>query len=449
LAENQEPPQNNLGMQESLHKISQKHKNDFIKKSFGERFYYAYCFCYYLTYALALVSIGNAVGFFVGKFESAGLPIAITIGLVITFLLEYAKTNLFFNNAVIGFYATGRTQTNFVLFGLFLLCLGASIYTSVLGAGELVKYFDKRQASTDQANTQTEEQTRQTFTRQSEKAEREHKAHIASLKTEYATKIATEQQGLTEYKYSVTWEGKINMHNPTTAYTITSYQQRISELQKSLQKELDTANLAYQAKTAQASTTQKEAQDRIKKQYEKTTNKNQESFWNWFYLALFVAGATEALIIVCNWFVIYFQYYISIKEPAQVLGIAQTPMQQLAGTFQSFLYHFTMGKQVLPNTSQVLPNTSQDLHQVLPQHLPKNKIGFNRDKQDLPEGYKPPLTLKEALQEGIIKDTRLLTKIYGVNINQVSEARQALKETTPPKTKYIITDLFAKEGKGV
>lgn len=418
-------------MQEKLYNIYEQSKNDFIKKSFGERYYSVYWFACYGFYFFAFLSIANAVGFFYGKmYLVTGVYVALLLALLGTSLIEFLKA-LFFNLACKSFYKEKiSTIEKSVLSLLFGVLLVVSIFTSIWGAEEVVQMIDTRQARQEQT-TESQRQTHHlAYQRQMAEAEKTHLAYIASLKADYAKRIQAEQNGLAEYKQSVTWEGKINIHNPANAYNINAYQTRISELQASLQKEIDLAHRAHKAKTDKADKQEAEAKAHIDLSYQKRTQANSQShtYYLWFWVS--IAGVTEVLIMLCSWFEVHYKYYLVIAEPKKV-GLAKSPMENLADSFKSFLY-LMLGRQDLP---QHLKQDLQDLKQDLPQHLPQNNMGFEvgkkKKKQDLPEGYQPPATLEQALKEGIIEDPRILTAIYKININTLTEARKALQKEAP------------------
>lgn len=441
-----------IKMQERLKNITTEAQDYFAEKSLAEEFYGLRLFCLYALLPLSLLSMLNAIGLFILPTQSWGsFVLMLTIALLLVGLIEWAKTYSFIK-AMKQFYTRGFTGF-FVFFSLvFVAGLALSVYTSIQGAQELVRNFDSAQVRQDLKTDSLKTHHRNTSGQAQAQAEKAHATHIANLKADYTRRIQAEQQGLQEYKNSVTWEGKINIHNPANAYNLNAYQERITSLQKQLTKELDAATLAYQQNTRKIGETEKETLTTLAQKHREasTQNARNQSFSVWFWAI--VSGANEVLILFCAWFLIHYKY-LAQHEP-KALGLKVGIFKHL----ENFIFMYDLQGAPLPPTQDL-----QELRQDLPNHLPKNKLGFDVGRQDfdkdLPKSYRKsyaksykdlPDTLEEAIRQGFTH-TPSLTARYGVSINQVHEARKTIEHPAPTKPKeslIIKPDLFTSEKGG-
>ncbi len=361
-------------------------------KPFAEEFSGLKNIAFALLYGLSIVSIVTAISFFYFKLvENIGVYPAIGLSILILTGLELLK-NALFELAFERTYIYGLGQWQFILFFSAFLMLGGSVYTSLQGAKEAYISLDKTQASQDIT----------------------HSKKTDSLRTVFQKRIEQERADLNGFRKSVTWQGQINIYDANVVKNINAYQDRIDGFEK------EKGRLLHQ--TSKTHDTQRE-------ETAQTAGFN-IGFWVTF------AGITEVLIVLCNWFLVWYDHQTK-QEPELLTG--QIPLQNIFKNLQAFAPILTQQPEVLsqylPVLQQVLTKPQQVLlqeftsqNQVLAQDLSnKTPIGFERKPQDLPNNL--PATLGQAIQQGIT-DTRILTKAYGVNINTVHQTRQALKECT-------------------
>ena len=366
-----------------------------------------------LVFVLSVISIATAIAFFYYKFvASVGVLAGAIMAICILLAVELGKNELF-NIAFKRFFTYGMEQITYVLFAGAGVFLAGSFYTSLEGAKEAYLNVDKSVILLDS----------------------QHETHTDSVRKTYQNRIEQSRGDLNEFRKSVTWQGQINIYDPNVANNLRTYQQRIEKLEKdrdALLKSTQNNHNTQRSETAKA-------------------QGFNVSFWVIF------ASITEILLIVCSWFLNWFDYKTA-TEPH--ILTANSGLQNLFANVQRFAPILTRPIKDLanaPKTWQVLNqdltqdllSQNQDLKQDLTQDLTKKKIGFMASRQDLAQ-HLPP-TLEQALAQGFT-DTRLLTKHYGVNINTVSEARKDCQNKnapstaptrTPTRTPNPTLDLFA------
>lgn len=470
---------NKIKMQEKLRKYTEEAQEYFADKSFAQSYLWLRTTCLVLLIPASILSALNAIGLFLAySMPTAGVIGGTAISSIITILIEVVKTGLFLL-AVKEFYKNGFSPSQLFFSALFLGVLSISVITSIMGAEEITKGLDKTQARQDNQTDSLNTNQKTSYKKQLAQAEKDHRAHLANLKTEYGKQIASEQQGLADYKASVSHKGQINIYNATNASTISAYQERISALQQSLLKEIADANTIHKANLEKLTKEEKESLQTIASTHQKKTAQNAKNldFSVWFWGI--VSGINEGAIIFCAWFIIHYRWKIQ-NEPNE-LGLMPNVFQE----FENFLFMYGKGRQDLPQgLHQNLPqNQQQDLQQILQDllnNLPQNQ---QQDLQGLPRqkaGFRIPdlQGLYDAIARGELH-TPTLTNKYNVNPNyvnackvlqglQITDADKAIatneykklcnflgvSDATPapkaPARKIITPDFFtAWEGKGV
>ena len=276
---------------------------------------------YYVLYQL-----GKFGGLFFGLFSSAtgffllhkqfgtalGNILASVFAVVILVIIELTKSTLI-DLAFTSIYKVGIRVLNMVLLFVAIAFFSLSVFLSVSGAGELYKELDK---------------TKSNFTKKIDNTE-------ANIKANYNLKISNLERQLADFKKSVTWQGNINIYEPTTAKTITHYQNQIAEMQKEKQKELDKISKKGGADLKEIET--------------------QSEFNLYFWLA--ISCTNEVLILVCFWFLCF--YHAQADKEDMLFGESQK---------------FTFTKGELANLLDVALLQQAQPQQAQPQPEPKPKV---------------------------------------------------------------------------
>lgn len=152
-----------------------------------------------------------------------------------------------------------------------LLCVSVSVLFSVLGAKELFEHLDKsvHQHRTTQNN------------------------ELKALSKEYDKKIAQEKQELQAFKESVSWQGKINLHDSNIAKNINAHLGRVDSL------------ISQKNKSIHKATTQADKESEI---LLKESNFN---LWAWLWVSL----SNEILLVLCVWYACHYHWHTQ-KEKA-------------------------------------------------------------------------------------------------------------------------------------
>ena len=187
-------------------------------------------------------------------------------------------------------------------------------------------------------------------------------AQKQTITAQYDAKIRAETQGLNAFKESVTWKGKINMYNKSTANTINGYNTRINNLNEQKASEL-----------AAHSQSSGDELSRIKAE-----NSYNAAAWVW------LSTANELLIFACILFGAWYFYTVHNEKELlqQFTGINESDFSSL---LQNFAAHFTGGQQLAAAQYQTYGGQEQE--------EPKPKtIGFDsRDSEKFKPEFKPGL----------------------------------------------------------
>lgn len=303
----------------------------FVKENYG-LFYLAKIF----HFIFSIFSIITGFGFLYFLFaDYVFMVIAGIMASLILFGLELVKS-IALQMSIKKMY-----QNRFSGLALFaLMCVSASILFSVLGAKELFEHLDKsvQEHKTTQNNA------------------------LKTLTKEYDKKIAEEKQELQSFKESVSWQGKINLHDNNIAKNINGYLGRvdslISQKNKSLQK--------------MSSQTDKENEILLKE-----SNFN---LWAWLWVSL----SNEILLVLCVWYACHYHWHTQ-KEKA-ILTNTHT-YKTTAEELQNFLdlYLSTENKELLAIEAS-------------------NNVGFEIGKKDSTADHTTSFTAKSSFGIDICKN---------------------------------------------
>lgn len=336
------------------------------------------------SYLLPIISIGTGAFWLGGVMQNIVplLPLAIVLGALLVIGLEYLK------NYALG---VGLTDSyNGIRGGLLMVFLGilfafGSGFISLKGIENLNNTLDKS-VSNLQAS---------------------HEVKKDSLVLYYDNQIKSTQNELKDFKASVSYQGKINIYNPTTAKKLESLDTRLNDLNTDKRKALATLTGS---------------------QTEQVNILNASNGFN-LYTVLVIILIIELAILISNWYMVYYDYRIK-KESHNLQDIAVEP----TFTVNQFWQMWNGGHQALPQTSGQYLNSGTSNHSGM---MPQNPIGFQtgvapqnqetqRDfKENSPSIADKIKALEKDLKQGIL-DTRTLCKKHKVNVIQVSEAKKRL-----------------------
>ncbi len=401
----QTPPEKKLNIKklETARWVQQETDRSIEKlaeKPFAQEFKPLKRLAHILLWVLSVVSIVTAISYFYYRFaDNVGKEVAILLALLLLTGIEAGK-NQTFDIAFTRAYSKGFSEVTAILFlgaGVFL---AGSVYTSLEGAKEAYIHID----------------------RTAQQQEAQHTTRTDSTRLAYQTRIEQTRQDLNEFRKSVSWQGQINIYDKNVADNIRAYQDRIAKFERDRDQLIKTATANH--------TTQREETART------------QGFNIWFWVIF--AGITEALLILCNWFLIWYAYHTA-EDPKKFRDKETNAWHE---AIQILTSHAPNIFKDLLNSPQDLPKTYQVLNQDLQQDLPKKPIGFTAGKQDLPQDLQQdlpqdlpqdlqqdlPATLEEAYRQGIT-DTRILSKAYKKNFSTLSKVRKKVEgREAPPKT---------------
>lgn len=255
---------------EHLQSEVKKAKETFEVKPFVKEFYNIKSIISFARPLLSIFSIITGLGCLYYQFVTTfGFFFACLLSIALLLFVELVKNEV----GLLAFkrlYITGLNSLNLVLF----LALGAffslSVFLSVQGAKDIYKSLD----------TQT-----QKFTNHSQSKK-------DSIVKYYDTQIKNEKKELENFKNSVSYNGKINVYDKTTSNTIEKHTQTISSLQAQKNKELETLS--------------KDTKNELV-----TINQNVNfNIYFWLILSLTI----EFLIILSLWFLIWFDWCVSLEN---------------------------------------------------------------------------------------------------------------------------------------
>lgn len=219
---------------------------------------------------LSIFSIITGLGYLYFQIvTSIGVFFACLLSIGFLLFVELLKNDL----ALLAFKRLYTGRLNSLLLFLFLglgIALSLSIFLSVQGAKDIYKSLD----------TQT-----QKFTNHSQSKK-------DSIVKYYDTQIKNEKNELANFKNSVSYNGKINVYDKTTSTTIDKHTQTISNLQSQKSKELESFSKDTKNELA-------------------TINDNVNfNIYFWLVLSLTI----ECLIILSLWFLIWFDWCVSLEN---------------------------------------------------------------------------------------------------------------------------------------
>lgn len=265
--------------------------------------------------------------------------------------------------------------------------MGLSVFLSVNGAKELYQHLNQSTIHLQKI----------------------HHFQSDSLQKYFDKKILAEKQDFSDFKKSVSWQGKINISDATTAKTLQSFTAKIDSLEADKRKAIQ-ENLLL-----------------AKNQSQTLQQNNGFNLAFWFWLALLVEG----LIIFSLWFGVWYAWKVS--QESEVFGQSQN--------FQTNLQSIqALTKLVLLNTSQVLPLKNTNDLSFLASIEQDNLLEISSKNQEnnpssiakIPSIEKDYSGLIQDLKNGI-SDARYLTNKHSVNIPTLNKYREMYVPNYAPK----------------
>lgn len=122
-------------------------------------------------------------------------------------------------------------------------------------------------------------------------------AQLDSINSHYGSEVARAEKALSDFRASVSWKGKINIHNPTTAQTIDRYGAEIQALRNEQRQRLTEVGAVHQKGIGEA-----EAQSGF-------------NLLMWVCISVCV----EFSILGCLWFLVYYAFRVT-KEAEVMAG---------------------------------------------------------------------------------------------------------------------------------
>lgn len=275
-----------------------------------------------------LFSICTGFGLLFYKFAET-LPFAVAVGLAVGLLvgLEIVKselTNLTFKKA----FQLGFKPVTLVFSFFLMACFAGSVFLSVNGAKDIYKHLDKSVTNLTGVHTNKQD----------------------SMIAYFDKQIASEKKALSEFKSSVTWQGKIDITNKATAKVIGSHTANLQSMAN------DKRNALQSLQIEQASS---------------LTALHQDNSFNldfWLYLSLTI----EFLIVGCGGFVVWYQYKTVIES--EIFTETKSYPIDLNGV-QKLVEMITLNAGALPMINQ-LTNVSPN--------QTNHKVGFNFGSTNAP-----------------------------------------------------------------
>lgn len=314
----------------------EKAKDTFREKSYLEQYKSLQSVVIAICGGLPLLSIVTG-SFYLYSVMKSMLPhwsICILFSLVLLFMLEAIK-GMVMRSMFIEYYKGSKP---FAMAVLALALVGGSMFTSVKGAEN---FYEKTERSTDYLSTfrmlQSDSVTR----------------HYDSL-------ITLERVALASFKKSISWKGKIDLSNKTTKAVIANHSNEIQALRDSKKAELG----------------------KIESEGQKVIDANKETVQEKLVYFLVIVCGFEIAILLCNWYLVYFQYRVS-----QEIDLVEGTL--LKKTVQ--VNHEDIGSIATMAVSQVIASLNQHdtgLNPSLNDGSNVRKIGFkpslnNDDIKDL------------------------------------------------------------------
>ena len=261
------------------------------------------------------------------EIESFARWFGLGLGVVLLSSLEVFKGRLL-NSGFESLYRGSRLSAALLLLFAFVL-VGASVFASLRGAEVAHNNLDSH---VDEALTA-------------------HKAKRDSILSPLIEAVKHEETLLAEYKNSVSWRGKIDMSNKATQKTVEARETAISTaygIYSERYKELDQERLEL-LKSA------------------KNTFKSRHSWVLW------VVALVELLILVSNWFLVYYDYQTQLEADLIERNLSDQQITLKHSDFQDFWRGL-----ILPNAH--LLAGSNGSHSNVPE---PTQIGFKSNVPNL------------------------------------------------------------------
>ena len=352
---------------------------------------------------------------FLSSILSELMPIyglALILGLGLIALLEYSKAYL----VNVGFTDFYTSKLNILALCFVLVLASLSAFTSLQGIKELHKKLDTS-LSTLADNQATQED---------------------SIRSYFDYQIESTKEELASFKASITWNGKINMHNQANAKTINGYSNQLEILQKDKSKAL------AEVKTLHGI------------QSEATSNATGFNL----IIVISIIALVEVCILLANWFVIYYDYQTA--KQAETLASQGSRFTLDLDTFQHSIqdYLSTTGYQFAHQAQAQTDVQAQAQTDVQATQIGFN-IGFPKTQESpntvnlsrVKPGLSPVLSTKDKVYleayKQVIEDlrkgstqSRILDKVYQVQDVQTGKlVQKTISRSTLQNIKRILRNV--------
>ena len=213
-----------------------------------------------LRVILGAFSIITGFGFLYYSINGISFILAGLLAGIALLLIEILK-NIFTGSLFTKIYS--KSNYSFILLPA-ILVFALSVYFSINGASNLYREFDN---SLVLANDN-------------------HQFKLDSIDKHYTDLINSVKAEEKEFKQSVSWKNKINIYNNTIQATLNRYNSEVSELLENKERSLESLK-----------TQQIEISNDLSSKKEFNT-----------ILWLYISGSVEVCIILCLWFITYYDY---------------------------------------------------------------------------------------------------------------------------------------------
>lgn len=358
---------------ENLQKISEKFKDQTFSASF-EPLYFFIKNSRFLFNGFSIVTGSAFLFYFLENFmywkEAAAVG---AVSLLVSMEIFKTKTGLL----SFTYFFKGKKAFSVVLLvftALFFLC---SFYLSTEGAAvfftENIEKVNKHDLSKDFS-----------FRRD-------------SIRNYYNNSIEELKTGLKEFSESVSYRGKINIHNPTNKKVISSYYSSIEKKEQEKQEAL--LDLGKEEEAAAAALGTELTVDR-----------------RFFLIASII---NEFLIVFFSWFLVYYEYNqfqeINIVEE-EAVSVSFSDIQSL---LNNFLLSHSISAEGRKESFQEIGFSLNALRNPRKLHSVNNELESKNTERDLSG-------LEQDILNGLT-DYRTLTRKHSVNVRTVKETIEKLK----------------------
>ncbi len=247
----------------------------FAPKTFAVKFLTVFKVSKWISPALSAFSVVTGFGcLYYIMMPSLGVILGGLVALMILLTIEGAK-RLFGTPSFVDMYSDNGTSVPMLL--IMLCFFAASIYLSVVGAGELVNHTTTRISNIVAS----------------------YKASVDSIEDRYQAAKAFEMQRHDAFIQSVTWMGKIDSSNKGVRATIERHNNTLANLERERLENVE-----------------------ILRNYKESSTLTATQRTNFDVVAwTVISGINELLIMLCIWFRVYYLYMVDYTKKASEFGV--------------------------------------------------------------------------------------------------------------------------------